>query len=149
MKILLAVDGSRFSDAAIRTPIARRPPQDTEIRVVHVLEPPSWLASRERPGYDSAFDADWWAAEKAEARSLVEDAAELLRSKGLAATAIVEEGDPKSKILDAARDWGADLIVMGSHGRKGLRHFLIGSVSEAVARHAGCSVEIVRAQPWE
>jgi len=59
-------------------------------------------------------------------------------------TAAVEEGDPKSKILDTARDWDADLIVLGSHGRKGLQHFLMGSVSEAVARHAECSVEIVR-----
>jgi nucleotide-binding universal stress UspA family protein len=65
----------------------------------------------------------------------------------LKVTAAVKEGDPKSKIPDAARDWRADLIVLGSHGRKGMGHFLIGSVSEAVARHADCSVEVVRILP--
>jgi nucleotide-binding universal stress UspA family protein len=47
-------------------------------------------------------------------------------------------------ILDTAAKWHADLIVIGSHGRKGLDRFLLGSVSEAVARHAPCSVQIVR-----
>jgi nucleotide-binding universal stress UspA family protein len=94
--------------------------------------------------YDPALDADWWKKEKEAAQVLVEKTAEVLRSKGPMVTSAVEEGDPKSTILDTARDWGADLIVLGSHGRKGLEHFLMGSVSEAVARHAGCSVEIVR-----
>lgn len=146
MKIMLAVDGSHFSDAAVQALIARPLPKNTEIRVLHVLEPPSWLASRNRPGYAPALDAEWWAAEKEQAQRLVEDTAELLRSKGLTATSVVEEGDPKSRILDIAGDWNADLIILGSHGRTGLRHFLMGSVSEAVARHARCSVEIVRIQ---
>ena len=71
----------------------------------------------------------------------------MLRSKGLKVTTTVEQGDPKSKIIEAASKWHADLIVVGSHGRKGLEHFLLGSVSDAVARHAGCSVEIVRIPP--
>jgi nucleotide-binding universal stress UspA family protein len=74
----------------------------------------------------------------------VEKTVEALGAKGLKATGTVENGDAKSKILEAAKNWRADLIVLGSHGRKGLEHFLMGSVSEAVARHAGCSVEIVR-----
>ena len=47
-------------------------------------------------------------------------------------------------ILDCAAEWGADLIIVGSHGRKGIARFVLGSVSEAVARYARCSVEIVR-----
>lgn len=47
-------------------------------------------------------------------------------------------------ILDCATEWRADLIVVGSHGRKGVTRFVLGSVSEAVARHAHCSVEIAR-----
>jgi len=57
----------------------------------------------------------------------------------------LESGIPKVVIIDDAKKWGADLIVVGSHGRTGLDRFLLGSVSEAVARHAACSVEIVRA----
>jgi nucleotide-binding universal stress UspA family protein len=144
MKILLAIDDSKFSKAAVERVIQQARPHDTEIRVLHVLEPPSPLAARATPGYDPAFDAEWWEKEKERAQTLVEETAALLRSKGLKATAAVEEGHTKSKILDTANGWHADLIVLGSHGRTGLERFLIGSVSEGVARHAECSVEIVR-----
>jgi universal stress protein A len=143
MKILLAIDDSKFSEAAVQTVIQQARRQD-EIRVLHVLEPPSPIAARMTAGYDPAFDAEWWETKKERAQMLVEKTAELLRSKGLNATAAVAEGHTKSKILDTARDGGADLIVLGSHGRTRLEHFLMGGVSEGVARHAGCSVEIVR-----
>jgi nucleotide-binding universal stress UspA family protein len=52
---------------------------------------------------------------------------------------------PKSIILNEAVSWKADLIVLGSHGRRGVDRFLMGSVSEAVAMHADCSVAVVRA----
>jgi nucleotide-binding universal stress UspA family protein len=146
MKILPAIDGSTFSDAAVQGVIAQARPQDTDIRVLHVVDPPSPMVARDASAYDPALDAEWWKTEKERAQVLVEETAELLRSKGLKATVAVEEGDPKSKILDTAKHWRADLIVLGSHGRKGLVHFLVGSVSEAVARHAQCSVEIVRIQ---
>lgn len=143
MRIVLAVDGSQFSDAAVQAVIAQAQPKDTEIRVLHVVELPTLLVTREMGGYDSALDKAW-EAEKKQAQGLVEKTVELLRAKGLKATGTVEDGDAKSKILEAAKDWRADLIVLGSHGRKGLEHFLMGSVSEAVARHADRSVEIVR-----
>lgn len=47
-------------------------------------------------------------------------------------------------LVDQAKRWNADLVILGSHGRKGMEHFLMGSVSEAVARYAPCSVYIVR-----
>jgi nucleotide-binding universal stress UspA family protein len=77
--------------------------------------------------------------------ALVASAAQSLRSAGFATTEAVEKGDPKSVILDQAEKWPADLIILGSHGLKGMPRFLIGSVSDAVARHAACSVQIVRA----
>jgi len=143
MRITLAVDGSKFSNAAVQAVIAQAQPKVTEIRVLHVAELPTLLVIREMGGYDSTLDKAC-EAERKQAQGLVEKTVELLRSKGLKATGTVEEGDAKSKILEAAKDWPADLIVLGSHGRKGLEHFLMGSVSEAVARHAACSVEIVR-----
>ena len=123
--------------------IAQAQPKVTEIRVLHVVELPTLLVIREMGGYDSTLDKAC-EAERKQAQGLVEKTVELLRAKGLKATGTVEEGDAKSTILEAAKDWPADLIVLGSHGRKGLEHFLMGSVSEAVARHAACSVEIVR-----
>jgi len=70
-----------------------------------------------------------------------------LRSAGINVSTAIAQGNPKSIILDEAKVWGADLIVLGSHGRKGLERFLVGSVSDAVLRHAHCSVEIVRLPP--
>ena len=55
--------------------------------------------------------------------------------------------NPRDIILQEAASWGADLIALGSHGRHGPDRFLLGSVSEAVAMHAACSVEIVRGNP--
>jgi nucleotide-binding universal stress UspA family protein len=53
-------------------------------------------------------------------------------------------GDPRGTILEEAKTCGADLIVLGSHGRHGLERFLMGSVAEAVAANATCSVAVVR-----
>ena len=143
MKIVLAIDGSKFSEAAAQAVITQGRPESTEIQVLHVVEPPSRLVAREMGGYDRALDAVW-ETETKEAQALVTKVADRLRSKGLKVTTTVEQGDPQSKIIEAASKWRANLIVVGSHGRKGLEHFLLGSVSDAVARHAGCSVEIVR-----
>ena len=146
MKIVLAVDGSKFSEAAAQAVITQGQPDSTEIQVLHIVEPPSLLVAREMGGYDRALDAVW-EAETKQAQALVAKVADGLRSNGLKVTTAVEQGEPKSKIIEAASKWRADLIVVGSHGRKGLEHFLLGSVSDAVARHAGCSVEIVRIPP--
>ena len=143
MKIVLAVDGSKFSEAAVQVVIEQARPQDTEIQVLHVVEPPSLLVAREMGGYDRALDAVW-EGETKQAEALVAKVADQLRSKGLKVTTKVEQGDPKSGIIDAASKWRAELIIIGSHGREGLDRFLMGSVAESVARHAHCSVEIVR-----
>ena len=143
MKILLAVDDSRFSDAAAKAVIAQGHPKDTEVRVLHVVEPPSLLVAREMGGYDAAIE-EVWEKESKHAKAFVEKTAEKLRSHNMKVTTSVQNGDPKSMIIDASKEWGADLIVLGSHGRSGLDRFLMGSVSEAIVRHAHCSVEIVR-----
>jgi len=143
MRILLPIDDSKFSEAAVRSVTAGPWPPDTEVRVLHVVEPPSLLLDREVASHDPEFEAVWKALRE-QAKALVEKAAEGLRRSGLNATPSLVEGDPKSQIIDIASDWHANLIVLGSHGRKGLDRFLLGSVSEAVVRHAHCSVEIVR-----
>lgn len=53
-------------------------------------------------------------------------------------------GEPRKVIMQLARTWPADLIVMGSHGKRGLNKAFLGSVSDSVGMHAPCSVEIVR-----
>src|SRR5437016_4461437 len=146
MRILLAIDDSKFSEAAIEAVIKQARPQDTEVRVLHVVESPPLLVARELGGYEPALE-NALEFQKQYAEAVVAKAAALLRARGLKVAAALEVGDPKSKILDVAEEWHADLIVLGSHGRKGLDRFLMGSVSDAVARHARCSVEIVRICP--
>jgi nucleotide-binding universal stress UspA family protein len=141
MKIVLAIDDSKFSEAAVQAVIARHKLQGLEVRVLHAVEPPTLFTAPEMAEYIPPKES----AE--EAKALVAKAAGVLRSAGVNVATAIVQGDPKSVILDDAKAWGADLIVLGSHGRKGLEQFLVGSVSAAVLRHAHCSVEIVRLPP--
>jgi nucleotide-binding universal stress UspA family protein len=141
MKILLAIDDSKFSEAAAQAVIARHRVRDLEVRVLHAAEPPTLLVGLQMAEYVPPRES------VEEAKALVAKTSDALRSTGVNVTTAIVQGDPKSIIIDDAKAWGADLIVLGSHGRKGLERFLLGSVSEAVLRHAHCSVEIVRLPP--
>lgn len=140
MKILLAIDDSRFSEAAAKSLAGQFRPEDTEVRVLHVIEPvvisePPQMT----PGYYPELEE-----RIPQGRELVDRVAKPLSSAGFKVTVSVATGDARTVILKDAAEWPADLIVLGSHGRKGLERFLLGSVSEAVARYAQCSVQIVR-----
>jgi nucleotide-binding universal stress UspA family protein len=148
MKILLAIDGSSFSDEAVNE-IANRPwPAESEVRIVSVVEPPllptveTWVPPDD---YIEALEK----AGQDQGRSIVSKAADRITAeqhdKLRVATEIVK-GHPKHAIIDAAEAWEADLIVVGSHGYRGLTRLWLGSVSQAVASHAKCSVEIVRSR---
>jgi nucleotide-binding universal stress UspA family protein len=143
MKLLIAIDGSEFSQTALSSVIARPWNPGTEVKVLHVVEPPSLLIGREMGAYDPEFEMVWKALRE-QAKDLVEKAATKLTAAGFQVATELVEGDPKSQILDAAKEWHADMIVLGSHGWSGLNRFLMGSVSEGVVRHAHCSVEIIR-----
>jgi nucleotide-binding universal stress UspA family protein len=143
MKILIAMDGSDFSQAALQSVIARPWPPNSQIKVLNVVEPPSLLMGREMGGYDPEFEMVWKALRE-QAKDIVEKAAEKLRAAKFTVSTELVEGDPKSQIIDIANQWHADMIVLGSHGRRGIDRFLMGSVSQAVVRHAHCSVEIIR-----
>ena len=140
MKILLAVDDSKFSEAAAKILAGQFRPQDTEIRVLHVVEP---IAISEPPQMSRGYYPEV-EDRLPQAREIVDRTAKTLSLAGFRASPAVTAGDARSVILDDAAEWQADLIVLGSHGRKGIGRFFLGSVSEAVARHASCSVQIVR-----
>ena len=80
MKILLAIDDSKFSEAAIQMVVAQGRPQDTEVRVLHVLLPPSLLLGREMGGYDPEFETVWQ-AEREQAKALVTKITGMLREE--------------------------------------------------------------------
>ena len=143
MKILLAIDGSPHSDAAVAE-IGQRPwPSGTEVRLITV--DPSLDSNLLRGGSQTAFD-DLVQLQRSEAHRRLRAAAETLSqaSPALKISHILREGLPKEAILDEAEHWGAELIVVGSHGNGSIRRLFLGSVSLAVAANALCSVQIVR-----
>jgi nucleotide-binding universal stress UspA family protein len=149
VKILLAIDDSAGSEAAVRAIIEQASERRTQLKVLHVVKSPSAAlefaieAASQVAGYPATLEPEIAEASK-RARGLVQQTVEQLRSEGLQATGTVICGDPKSVIIDTAAQWDADLIVVGARGQSDLERFLTGSVCDAVARHADCSVEIVR-----
>jgi len=144
MKILLAVDGSEFSQAATQALVSQMPPKGAEVLVLRVVEPrifltPPQMAPRYAPEQDEILKEEFRHAQES-----VNQASQALRAAGFSVNTRVVEAEARNGILDIAAEWHADLIMLGSHGRKGIQRFLIGSVAEFVARHADCSVEIVR-----
>jgi len=146
MKILLATDGSDCSKAAVDA-VAERPwPDGSEIRVLSALELP-YMPTTETWVFPDSYFKDLEAAGKEQAEYAVNQAVNRLKSAWDGAHKVTTEittGSAKDVILDEAERWGANLIVLGSHGYSGWQRFLLGSVSNAVATHAHCSVEIVR-----
>jgi nucleotide-binding universal stress UspA family protein len=137
MKILIGVDDSSFSQIAVEEIARRLWAPGTEVKILSVIET-SFNATGEEAVSENPFKV---------ARASVDNATAVLRRSGnkFEIAGDIIEGSPKRVILDVAESWEADLIVVGSHGRRGLDRFLLGSVSQAVALHAACSVEIVRA----
>lgn len=129
MKLLVAVDFSPASDIALKGVAARLWPPGTTATVLNVCD---------RNGL--SFE---------HAGAQVATAAGVLRAAGLEPASLVLTGDPKTVIVEQARRMEADFIFVGSHGSGGIAHFLLGSVGQAVVRHAPCSVEVVRAPARE
>lgn len=147
MKILLATDGSKFSEAAAKAAASLFRSEGAEVLVLQVVEPLAFATPPQMaPGYAPEMAARLQDQLK-QAKDSCAHTTETLRRAGFKADSRVAETEVRTGILDIAGDWHADLIVLGSHGQKGLRKFLLGSVAEFVARHARCSVLIVRTAP--
>jgi nucleotide-binding universal stress UspA family protein len=141
MNILLAVDDSQYSADAVEAVAARPWPPNTIVRVLSAVQVPF------TPGAEVSYAGNLGQVLKEMtkyAEELTARVADSLRTKGLTAEPVVREGDPRSLIVDEAKQWPADLIILGSHGRSGLKRWLLGSVSQSVASYAPCSVEVVR-----
>jgi nucleotide-binding universal stress UspA family protein len=145
MKVLIAIDDSQYSSAAVESVLNGNWPVDSQFRVIMVIEP--LYAPYDFAGVyliESMIEADKQFAEHC--RALVER--RIAQLKGTfgedKACGEVLKGPISETIIEEAKSWNADLIVMGSHGRKGFNKFLLGSVAQSVASHAPCSIEIVK-----
>lgn len=145
MKILLAIDGSKYSDATVQALASQIRRENAQVLVLQIVEPRIYSTPPQMaPGYQPEL-AEIMKEQFKQAQQTVDRAAATLRTAGFEVGTRVVEAEPRTGILDLANEWHAELIVLGSHGRKGLQRFMLGSVAESVARGAYCSVWIVRA----
>jgi nucleotide-binding universal stress UspA family protein len=147
MKILLPLDSAPCSTTAVDAVLAQFSPTTTHVRVLHVVEWPKHLPMHLAMGEGATAGGDLLASRNRafhEGEALTSCAVDRLRAAGFETSSAVVPGNACETIIDAAADWQPDLIVIGSHGWKGLDRLLLGSVSDAVVHRASCSVEVVR-----
>lgn len=141
-KILVPLDYSTHSDEALRTAVDLASHYGASITLTNVYEPVDRLLP----------EAAWVLTPEQQTRVLSAFTDRLERSekqaRDLGATRVdsrLLEGEPALRIVGCASEGSFDLIVMGTHGRKGVRHMLLGSVAERVLRAASCAVLVVKA----
>jgi len=141
--ILVPVDGSQTSDLALREAIKLRGSGKAELRIVQIVEEVTPLLDVELLNVDALREAVCEAG-----RLILAKAESVARAAGVPATTRLIEARPGARIAnviaDEARAWPADLIVIGSHGRRGVDRFLLGSVAEGVVRLSSKPVLLIR-----
>ena len=160
IKILIAYDGSTCADDAINDLPRAGLPREADALICHVQE--RWLpppTDHEKVSVSTNSVAAKPAREKEEPKA--EAGGEYLESLERALqrlgsyfpdwkTATLSlKGSPAREIIAQAKDWNADLIVVGSHGRTESKRFMLGSVSQKIVNEAACSVRVVRGQAWK
>lgn len=138
-RILIAVDDSEFAEHAADVGIELAKSLQADVGFVHVFDP-------------SVGPSGMWGVTAETLMEISERTAKHLlatfreRTASSSVREFVESGKPASKIVEVAKKWPADLIVMGSHGRGKIQGLFLGSVSQEVLHHASCPVLVVRAQ---
>ncbi len=148
MKILIATDGSVYSKAAIdmlANIIAK--PENTSLKIISAFEHPTSIAA-EPFAVSAEYYNEMAQFLREQAKQSVKHAETAIRSlfpgSLLDITTEVLDGSPQRIIVETAQEWGADLIVVGSHGYGFWSRALLGSISNSVVNHAPCSVLVVR-----
>ena len=146
MKILLAIDGSTHSAAALEEVASRQWPPGSEVEILTVVHSTTPLLLDPAFVMAAAYVETTQELRRLAPELLAAAAARLSRDHpDVRVTTKALEGSPRDLIVQEAADWGADLIVLGSHGHGPLRQALLGSVATGVAADATCAVEIIRA----
>lgn len=145
-RILVPVDFSDMTDKVLDYAGFLARTFDAALTILYVLHVPhfteasTWL----EPVISPSVEQDVTRQLESTVEKKIEDLAAKCRDKGLPVEARIKNGVPFAEILAAAEEDAADMIVMGSQGRTGISHFLVGSVAERVMRRARCSVLVVK-----
>ncbi|MEJ7846664.1 MAG: universal stress protein [Pyrinomonadaceae bacterium] len=150
MKILLATDGAKQSDAAIDSLKRMLFSEGDEVKIVNIVDMALPMSIDIYGGYlPDTTELEKTAREHA-AKILEQTAAKLnefANNQGVSITTEMLFGSPESRIVETAEAWMADLVIVGSHGYSRWERLLLGSVSDSVVHHAPCSVLVVRVPP--
>ncbi len=134
-KILVATDGSKYSRAAIEKAIDFAKSYGGELNILSVIDVPAEFYAEAPEVADDLIR---------KAKGYVEDARELAEASGIKTTTFVREDEAYEAITAIAKEQKVDTIILGSHGRTGLKRLLMGSVTEKVIGHAPCPVLVVK-----
>ncbi len=149
MKILLTVDDSIYSQAAVEAVLVRQWPAKSNFKIISVLDEsdaPKSTQSQSTLASETALPGSLEAVQQ----MLTRFSAQLKQTFPDADVSHeILYGNSKEKILDCASKWSADLIVAGSHGKTGLTRFMLGSVSQTVLLYGECSTLIVKRRQSE
>jgi nucleotide-binding universal stress UspA family protein len=137
--LLVAVDGSEFSDKAVRYACAMGPSLGAEVVLLHVV--PMLVSAT--PYHDTVSDQPFLALQKV-GEDILAKAKEIAVALKCEVTELISHGDPANKIVDIATERNSDLIIMGSRGVSGIKRLFVGSISDKVMNQAPCPVMIVR-----
>ena len=142
MKVLIAVDDSAYSRAAMDWVERVSWPADTVFLVVSAARPV--MAAYALADAGGSFSGSLFEDETKRHEEIAARYERKVKECGYPSAAIVEQGDPRDVIVRLAKERGADLIVVGSHGRSGISKLILGSVANHVVTHAPCSVMVVK-----
>lgn len=144
-RILLAVDDTECSKKALEHALYFAVMDGVSLALVHVSENPTPTNYGVDPlmGQQAVIVPETMQIQEESARQLLHDIKSSLPAQVGEVVCLHRMGTPRQEILEAAQEWEADLIVMGTHGRTGFDHFISGSVSESVLRRATCPVLVV------
>lgn len=144
LRILIGIDGSPDSAAAVKAAASRSWPAGTEFLLISAIDP------KKSTFIEKLAPADIrWFLEQADNQHqatgrMLESFAKKFREKDWVVTCEVKDGDPKKVLVKEAETWRADTIFVGARGLTHMKRFFMGGVSTAVAARAHCSVEVIR-----
>jgi nucleotide-binding universal stress UspA family protein len=144
IRLLIGVDSSADSNAAVEVVCNRQWPRGTEVALLVVVDTVMPLSSNSsEPAamkwIEVADESNW-----SQVREIFEPLVQRIRGAGFHADVLIRRGNPADEILEEAHTWDADCIFVGARGTRGIDRLLLGSVSSAVSSRAHCSVEVVR-----
>ena len=143
-RFVVATDGSTPSDAAVGLALSLASKHGAEVLFIHAIDDPAIFAATANMPIDPTSTLR---ALETAGSTLLKAAAERANLERIHAETRLMHGDPVDSILNGARDWNADLIVIGTHGRRGLAHFFLGSTTERLLQRSPIPVLVTKEPP--